>query len=316
MTDGAGIAAAQDVVFAGFWRRFGAYVIDTLVLSVGYFAFSFAVIFLAALAGHPIDPEDEVGATGVLTLGLFLGYYVVAALYYALQECSARQATLGKRAVGIKVCDEAGRRLRFGQAFGRWFAALLSYVTFLVGFVLAAFTRRKQALHDMVAETLVVDRWAFTESPERQQRHIGFLPFLMVFVFALVPVLGILAAIAVPAYQDYVRRAEVATAIQAADPLKALVLAGRTDDGGCAVNGEGGIGEPADYAGPGLASIDVGTITDTGNCGMQLNLAGEDPDATGDGAAGRVWIEYDADAEAWLCTSDLQDRVLPTSCRG
>ena len=105
--------------------------------------------------------------------------------------------------------------------------------------------------------------------------------------------------------------AQVATAIQAAEPLKPLILAGRSDETGCPVNGEAGIGEPADYAGPGLASIDVGTITDTGNCGMQLNLAGEAPG--GDG--GRVWIEYDAAGAAWFCTSDLEAGSLPTSCR-
>ena len=55
----------------------------------------------------------------------------------------------------------------------------------------------------------------------------------------------------------------------------------------------------------------MGTITDTGNCGMQLNLAGETPD--GDG--GRVWIEYDAAGAAWFCTSDLEKGSLPTSCR-
>lgn len=299
-----------DVVHAGFWRRAGAYVLDTLILSVGYFALVFAIAFVAALAGHPIDMEEDALA-GTATTGLFLLYYVIAGLYYTLQESSAHQATLGKRAIGIKVCDEDGRRLDRGQAFGRWFAALLSYITLMIGFLVAAFTRRKQALHDLVAETLVVDRWAYTGQPERQQRHIGFLPFVLVAVLALLPVAGILAAISIPAYQDYVQRAQVATAIQAAEPLKPLILAGRSDETGCPVNGEAGIGEPADYAGPGLASIDVGTITDTGNCGMQLNLAGEAPG--GDG--GRVWIEYDAAGAAWFCTSDLEAGSLPTSCR-
>ena len=85
----------------------------------------------------------------------------------------------------------------------------MSYLTFYIGFFFAGWTERKQALHDFVAGTLVVDRWAFTDQPEKQQRqlHGCAVAFLVVMaLFAIIAVIGILAAIAIPAYQDYVQR--------------------------------------------------------------------------------------------------------------
>src|SRR5690606_19662307 len=128
--------------------------------------------------------------------------------------------------------------------------AALSYLTLYIGFLLAAFTERKRALHDMVADTLVVDRWAWTEHPERQQRHVGVAAIVVACfaLLALVAVLGILAAIAIPAYQDYTLRAKVHQAVQAAQPLQAEIAGFLASDGRCPANGEGGIGEPAAYA--------------------------------------------------------------------
>jgi uncharacterized RDD family membrane protein YckC len=71
-------------------------------------------------------------------------------------ESSSWQAMLGKRALGIIVTDENGNRLTFGRATGRYWAKFLSYFILMIGFLMAAFTPKKQALHDMVANTLVV----------------------------------------------------------------------------------------------------------------------------------------------------------------
>lgn len=302
---------ATDVVYAGFWRRFGAYIVDNLILSVAFYALVIPIVILAALGGYPVGEDDDAVPLDVLTLVLFLLYCVGAALYYSLQESSSYQATLGKRAVGIKVTDAEGNRLSRGQAFGRWFAALLSYITLYIGFLLAAFTRRKQALHDMVAETLVVDRWAYTDMPERQQRHIGLLPILLVLILMIVPFAGILLAIAIPAYQDYTHRARVATVVDGTATLQSLILAGRSD-GLCPENGEAGVGAPEAYASLYVERIDVGTITDTGNCGMQITLQDGSDDLDGK----RIWVEYDAEAEAWACSSEIPDRSLPRSCQG
>ena len=81
---------------------------------------------------------------------------VVLWLYYAILECGAHQATFGKRALAIKVTSLAGERVGFWRSFGRQAGKILSTALLGLGFVLAAFTRRKQALHDLLARCLVV----------------------------------------------------------------------------------------------------------------------------------------------------------------
>src|SRR5690606_17022154 len=145
-----------------------------------------------------IDSDDPPAWVIAAYVGVTLLYYVAAGLYYSLMESSRNQATLGKMALGIKVVDRGGDRLSFPHALGRWFAASLSYLTLYIGFLLAAFTQNKQALHDMVAGTQVVDRWAYTDFPERQQRSLGGCVIAFVVVMLLMIVLavgGIIAAI-------------------------------------------------------------------------------------------------------------------------
>ena len=80
----------------------------------------------------------------------------IAWLYFALLESSRRQANLGKRMMGVAVTDLDGERLSFRRASARHFAKFISIATFFLGFVLAAFTARKQALHDLLVRSLVV----------------------------------------------------------------------------------------------------------------------------------------------------------------
>lgn len=308
-----GTVPATDVVNAGFWRRWGAFIIDSLLLSFAFFVVAVIVMIAVGVGGAVADTSGALTAANLLTLMLLPLYYVAAALYYALQESSSHQATVGKRALGIKVTDLQGNRITLGHAFGRWFAAALSYITLYIGFLIAAFTERKQALHDMVANTLVVDRWAYTDTPERQQRHVGVLPILLVLVLMFVPLLGILAAIAIPAYQDYTLRAKVAMAIGEVAPLKLQVLDFRaTNDGACPENGDAGIGAPGSFASQRVAAIDVGALEDTGNCGMQVTLRDANEDLDGK----RVWVEYDPGTREWACSSEVEDRYLPSTCRG
>jgi uncharacterized RDD family membrane protein YckC len=136
-------------IHAGFWRRCAAYVIDYFLTFIASYALGFlagiALVALQGVEGMAIAPM--VGGL----LGLIFGW-----LYFAMQESSARQATLGKLAMGIKVTDGQGRRIGFGRATGRFFGKLLSGLIFAIGFMLAGWTARKQALHDMLANTLVV----------------------------------------------------------------------------------------------------------------------------------------------------------------
>jgi uncharacterized RDD family membrane protein YckC len=119
--------------YGGFWIRFLAWIIDSLVVSAG-------VGFIL----------------GITFGGGFVVIFVASWLYEALLLSSSWKATLGKRALNLVVTDLEGQPLSFGRATGRHFAKWLSGLIFCVGFIIAAFTSRKQALHDMIAGTLVV----------------------------------------------------------------------------------------------------------------------------------------------------------------
>lgn len=110
-------------------------------------AFFFGLV--CGAAGVEETGGDALGA--IITLG-------IPWLYYALMESSVKQATLGKMALGIVVTDLAGNRISFGRATGRYWAKLISALTLLAGFVMAGFTAKKQALHDMIAGCLVVTK--------------------------------------------------------------------------------------------------------------------------------------------------------------
>ncbi|HMB44103.1 MAG TPA: RDD family protein, partial [Luteimonas sp.] len=133
--------AADDVVPAGFVRRWAALFLDGFVVGV-------PAVILAILVAIPMGLFSSRGETaGPMVQGFYyLFHFLIAPFYYAGMESSVHQATLGKRALGIKVTDDNGHRLSFGHALGRWFAAALSYMTLYVGFLMAAFTERKRAL--------------------------------------------------------------------------------------------------------------------------------------------------------------------------
>ena len=313
-------AAAGDVVYAGFWRRFLALVLDQLLLGTVFYAMLFGLATIAALTGafdalEGMDPDAPPAWLVVAYLGFSLLYLAAVGLYFSLMESSRHQATLGKLALGIKVVDEEGRRLGFGRALGRWAATALSYLTLYIGFVMAAFTRRKRALHDLVAGTLVVDRWAYTGQPERQRRELGGCLLATVLALAglvLVAVLGIVAAIAIPAYQDYVQRARISVVTAETATLRGVIADFQAREGRCPVNGEGGIREPG---APGVlhaTRITVGEF-DEGGCGFELELGGTGSRRL-DG--GLMWWELQPASGNWICSSDLPDSTLPLECRG
>ena len=99
----------------------------------------------------PDDP-DAAHRMGV-SLGLILNW-----IYYAVMESSSTQATLGKMALGIKVVDLEGHRISFTKATGRYFGKFISLLILFVGFIMVAFTKKKQGLHDIMAGCLVIDK--------------------------------------------------------------------------------------------------------------------------------------------------------------
>lgn len=136
--------------YAGFLQRVAAYIIDGVILSIPYYAMIFA------FGGMPkIDPETGEATTG----GLYTAFMITMVLwivYYAYFESSESQATIGKRLMKIRVTDMDGNRLSMGGAVIRNLAKLLSSIILGIGFLMAAFTQRKQGLHDIIAKTLVL----------------------------------------------------------------------------------------------------------------------------------------------------------------
>lgn len=144
---GAAVLSDLTVEYAGFWIRFAALMIDSVVLGVVSLIVMFALIF--AMVAINLDPV-------IAYVVIYLVSIIIQIGYAPLMHSSERQATYGKMAMGIKVTDLGGRRIGFGRALGREFAKILSALIFMIGYIMAGFTERKQALHDMIASTLVV----------------------------------------------------------------------------------------------------------------------------------------------------------------
>ena len=128
--------------YAGFWKRVAAHIIDSIILL--FAGFVYGSIFAAA------------GVYGVGPVYIFT--YVSWWIYYAVMESSPTQGTLGKMALGIKVTDLKGSRISFGRASGRHFGKFISALILSIGFIMVAFTQKKQGLHDGMAGCLVVNK--------------------------------------------------------------------------------------------------------------------------------------------------------------
>lgn len=144
---GVQVGVQGEFELAPFGKRAGAIIIDGLILSMGNWLIDrVALEFVANVLG-----SWELAGFTLALLNLVIGW-----LYFVLLETSQKQATLGKMLVEIKVTDINGNRLGFGQATGRYFSKILSAIILGVGFLFPLWTPRKQALHDIIAGTLVL----------------------------------------------------------------------------------------------------------------------------------------------------------------
>jgi len=161
----------KETRYAGFWIRFAAHLIDWLVLSFiqGILIIPFLIIIGISVAmgvedfayceWDNWDSIEALGyAAGIISIIVIASLVELLSgwLYYALMQSSKSQATLGKLAVGIKVTDMDGDRITFLRATGRYFSKIISGMILYVGYIMAGFTDRKQALHDFIASTYVV----------------------------------------------------------------------------------------------------------------------------------------------------------------
>jgi uncharacterized RDD family membrane protein YckC len=297
---------AERAAYAGFWRRFAAYAIDYVVVLLCGIALGALVIETGIVAN---------GTEGRFTLWLLAGYF----LYYALLESSPWQATLGKRAIGIKVTNRRGERIGFTRAALRFAAKLLSVLTLFVGYCLIAVTARRQALHDLLAGTLVAH--------DGSRRRPGWL-VATVSAAACVPFVGALAAIAVPAYEAYAIRAQVTEGLTLATRHRAAIEAAWRDaprDFAALTSDSVGTGLPR--SGRYVESIEIvsGMIVISYGGAASEALAGSvlaivpalDSRRTLGWACGYgpPPAGFEAVFEAHAGYSDIEQRFIPSSCR-
>ncbi|MFJ7856797.1 RDD family protein [Peribacillus sp. NPDC097206] len=154
--------------YAGFWIRFGANIIDGIIIGIptGILMTIVNLIWLGSMSSvqeDMLDPNYEPGGGEILAFmgGTFITLFLailISFLYYTLLHSSKWQGTVGKKLLNIKVVDLNGNRIGFGKAAGRYFATIISGVILYIGYIMAGFTEKKQALHDMIVGTLVVKK--------------------------------------------------------------------------------------------------------------------------------------------------------------
>jgi len=152
--------------YAGFWLRVVAHLIDDLLLSIGFGILALIGVAIVGIGSlrtmfEGMNGEDPQIPAGIISAIILLGIVcmVLAWIYNAAMESSRHQGTLGKMALGLIVTDLQGRPIGFGHASGRYFAKIITGLIPLgIGYAMAGFTEKKQALHDMIASCLVLRR--------------------------------------------------------------------------------------------------------------------------------------------------------------
>lgn len=153
---------SYNFAYAGFWRRVLAFVIDyaLCILLLWLVLTSLTYTILIPLSQAGIDLFENIYQVEMSSTILS---YSVYWLYFSLFESSKWQATPGKRLCKLKVTDTNGNRLSFLRASGRYWSMLILGG---LGFLMAAFTARNQALHDKIARTLVLEDFPMTQNPQ------------------------------------------------------------------------------------------------------------------------------------------------------
>lgn len=139
--------------YAGFWLRAASAIIDSLILAIAgtivSLLLTYSILFVMFIASGTFSVEYS----GPLNLGISI---LLGTLYFAVFESSESQATPGKQMLGMKVTGLDGGRISFLRAFWRYYARILSGLVLFLGYIMMVFTEKKQTLHDMLCQTLVV----------------------------------------------------------------------------------------------------------------------------------------------------------------
>lgn len=141
----------ETLQYAGFWRRFAAYMIDGVIIAFALNQLGSLFWTLMSLSIKEYDTLRQYDALYLLTMSIPFAW-----VYFSGMESSPLQATIGKLVIGLRVTDLQGQRISFGRATGRFYAKYLSGMILLIGYLMGGFTQKKQALHDVMAKCLVL----------------------------------------------------------------------------------------------------------------------------------------------------------------
>jgi uncharacterized RDD family membrane protein YckC/Tfp pilus assembly major pilin PilA len=287
------------VEFAGFGARVAAFIIDRIVI-----AFIASILSAAVAAGFGLKAEEYAVAIGV---GVFYLSWIPGLIYYTLTEGSRAQASLGKRLIGIRVATDRGGRVGYLLAFWRNFAGFFSSLILMIGYLMAAFTGKRQALHDLLAGCVVVTK----DSPIGATPQVGkgggasagvVVAVLAVVGFIIIAIVGVLAAIAIPAYQDYTLRAKVNEAHFATAKTRETYSNYLAEHGAPPKS----LSEISDLPKVESQSVESVALDDEGRLVVALKghqqLEGKS-------------LFYTPDNEQLVCSTDLKRNLAPISCR-
>jgi len=192
----------EKLIYAGFWLRFFAAFLDLLVLSAGIILLLISIGLVIAINGR-----DHIIHDSQLVSIFYWAIILLAVSYYVLMLSGIHGATYGKRWMNIKVLDARGDRLTAARALGRLLARLFSYLLLMSGFLIQPFTPRKQALHDLIAGTIVVR--------SNESKKISVMASLLVVFFAvMLPALAIFATVGVPVFRQHILKVQISHGMQ------------------------------------------------------------------------------------------------------
>ena len=163
------MAENNDSNLASFGIRWVAQIIDFIILYIINFIIITPILGAVGFgiaSGNDFDFESMSEGDYIATITALMGalvagsivLYVIRVLYGAFMESSNLQATVGKLAVGIKVTTTEGEKLTFVKALLRHIGKIISGLIIFIGYIMAAFTEKRQALHDFIAGSLVVKK--------------------------------------------------------------------------------------------------------------------------------------------------------------
>lgn len=143
-----------EILYGGFWARLAAYFIDRFIVGMIMFILIVSLSFMSGFYAEAYSANETFEAIFGLVIMFFallgnFGYFVYMTYKY--------QSTLGKMAVGVRVLNDEGKKPTLGDVMMREvLGKIVSNFTLKIGYLIAAFTNKKQALHDMIGKTIVV----------------------------------------------------------------------------------------------------------------------------------------------------------------